>query len=267
MRTTGWMTMAAMAMTVAACDSGATSDGTTEATEASLSAGAAEGDGEALGSMAFPLTDVPSAPGLPTAADRVQRFKAFVDSRLTCADAVATAGGDGVTVTFDKDCTWAGRRWTGSVAITWDAGGNSADIVFDGVSVSGATLTGDMTVTRVEDGHVTVSADWTRTRGARTIEGSWDSDFSWTDTTYTVNSATHSVKVNGRTATRTSTAVVWQKADPAPESGTVTFSGFRGNTWTMTFAKDESGAFTITVVGPRGTRTFTIGAAETVDPV
>lgn len=261
-----WMTVASVvvAMTAAACDDGAaTNDDATEATQASLSAGAAEGDGQALGSLAFPLSaDAPRA--LPTAADRVAHLRAFIQNRLTCAEATPATSGDGLTVTFSKDCTWAGRRWTGTVTFTWAQGGDVADVAFDGVSVSGATLTGDMTVTRVAEGHVTVTADWTRQNAVRTVEGSWDADLQWTETTYTVNSATHTVKVNGLTATRTSTAVVWQKGEVSPESGTVTFSGFHGKTWTMVFGRDDGGNLTVTVTGPRGTRTFTIGAGEAV---
>ncbi len=247
-----------------ACDDGAatTEDSTLEVTQAALSSAEAEGDGQALGALAFPRPRMgaPVPNGL-TAEERVQRLRDFVSDRLTCAEATASPAGDGVTLTFERDCQWAGRRWTGTVTFTWAAGGDSADVAFEGVKSNGATLTGDMTVTRVEEDHVTVEADWTRVRAdGRTVIGSWDGDYSWTDEAYTVHSAIHQVTIDGASATRTSTELVWQRDELAPESGTVTFSGFRGKTWTFAYGRDDEGNLQITVTGPNGeSRTFTLG--------
>lgn len=260
--------VAVLALGAAACDDGSETtatggESTLEVTQAALSAGEAEGDGQALGLLAFPRPrGMMGGPGALTAEERVQRLKDFVAERLTCATASEAAAGDGVTIVFERECQWAGRVWTGTVTFTWTAGGDTADIVFSGVKANGATLTGDMTVTRVEEDHVTVEADWTRTRpDGKSLVGSWNGDYSWTESTYTIHSATHVVTVDGASATRTSTDLVWQKNERAPESGTVTFSGFGGKTWSMVYGRDESGALQVTVTGPNGqSRTFTIGA-------
>jgi len=237
----------------------ASDDPPAEAYTAALSASEAEGDGQALGALAFPRMGM--LPGRPmNPAQRIANIKEFIKDHLTCAEAVAQGDQD-LTLTFTKDCTWSGRRWNGEVTITYSADGGSADIDFQGVNVNGATLTGAMTVTQLEEGHVTVEADWTRVGPRHTVEGSWDGDYAWTETTWIVNSATHVVTVDGQSATRTTTAVVWQREDRAPESGSVTFTGFRGKTWTMVFGRDDSGQLIVTVTGPEGnSRVFTPGA-------
>lgn len=242
----------------AACAEEGAEDPTVEAYSAALSASEPEGDGLALGALAFPRRPgAVIAAGL-TIEQRVANLKAFIDERLDCADAVEAE--DGLEIVFTKDCTWMGRRWTGTVDITWVAGGDTAELDFEGVAVNGATLTGTMSVTRIEEGHVTVEADWTRTNARHSVTGAYDGDYTWDDTTFTVNSATHALTIDGHTATRTSTALVWQRDQVAPQSGTVSFTGFRGKSWTMTFSRDEAGKVVITVTGPEGqVRVFTPG--------
>jgi hypothetical protein len=225
-----------------------------EVATAALSASEAEGDGQAMGALAFPR-----GAGM-TAEQRVQAFTDFIDANLSCAE--ATPSGAGVELTFSTNCVWSGRRWTGSVTFAWDGNGDRADVTYDGLKVNGATLTGEMSVTRVEEDHVIVAADWTRvTARGKTIVGSWDGDYEWDEAAYTVNSASHVVTVDGVAANRTATDIVWQRDEIAPESGTVSITNFRGRSWTMTHGRDDAGNLTVTVTRPNGaTRTYTIGA-------
>ena len=256
------LTISALA---AACDSSEPNDDTVATVNAALSTSAVEGDGQALGIMAFPR-GVATQRGVFTAQQRVDHIKAWVADNLTCAEAVPVAGDDAaIQLEMSRDCAWAGRRWTGTITITYTA--DAATMEFEGLTVNGGTLTGDMTVTHVAEGHVTVSADWTTVRAnGRTVVGAWDAEWTWDDAAYTIVAATHQVTVDGeKSATLTKANVVWQRGDVAPESGTVTFTGFRGRTWTMTFGRAESGELTITVVGQRGTRTFTVPARTETD--
>jgi len=242
---------AALASTLAVACNTDPADTTLEATSAALTAGDAEADSAALGTLAF-------IPGSAlTAGERVAHLKAWVASSLTCADATTT--GDGVALTFSSDCSWNGRKWTGTVAITWDAVGKTAAIEMEGVKVNGATLSGTIDVASLGDRHVTVDADMTKTRAdGKVVDGTWDAEYQWDDTSYTVVASQQTLNVNGHSATRSVDQLVWAKADHAPSSGTVTLNGFRGRSWTFVYAVVD-GAHQVTVTGPRGTKTFVIG--------
>ncbi len=247
--------IAALTVLAGACDKDGEVDSNLEVAEAALSTSEAEGDGQALGILAFPR-----GAGL-TAEERVQALKDFVDDKLTCGE--VTASGDrGATLTFGTSCDWSGRRWTGSVSFSWAADGSSAEVTYEGLKTNGATLTGEMTVTRVEEDHVVVDADWTRvTAAGKTVVGSWDGDYQWDDAAYTINSASHVATVDGLSANRTATDLVWQRDERAPESGVVSISNFRGRSWTMTHGRNDAGDLTVTVTRPNGaTRTFVIDA-------
>jgi len=248
--------LAALPFAALACTSEGEDD-SVASVNAALSASAAEGDGLALGTLAFPIgADAPRA--VMTGQQRVDQLRAWVASRLTCATATPVVGDDTrVVLQMSQDCTWAGRKWTGTITITYSA--DEAALELEGLAVNGASMSGDMTVTRLGEGHVTVSADWTTLRpSGRTVTGAWDAEWTWDDASYTVVSATHQLTIEGRSATLTKSGVTWQRDEVAPSTGTVTFTGFRGRTWTMTFGRDDAGQITITVDAPRGTRTFTI---------
>ncbi len=254
---------------LAGCKGGLAGDGdeTSEALVSSSAALATESEGQALGALAFPSAATPAsgvATTLPTAEERAAALKAYIDARLTCADAAQTGGL--VNITFTKDCAWVGRRWTGTVAVSYQTAAATAHLELGGVSVNGATFEGDMDVTLVADGHVTVQADWKvmRATGVEVI-GQWDTDFTWTDTTYTVVSAHHSLTIDGLTATLTKSNVSWNRDEVAPSSGTVSFTGFQGQNWTLVYSRASDGKINITVTNGRGqSRTFTLPG--TVEP-
>jgi len=253
--------IAALTVLAGACDKDAEVDSNLEVAEAALSTSEAEGDGQALGILAFPR-----GAGL-TGEQRVQALKNYIEENLACAD-VTASGGLGATLTFGTNCQWSGRRWTGTVTLSWTADGSSADVTYQGLKANGATLTGEMTVTRVEEDHVVVDADWTRvTAAGTTVVGSWDGDYQWDDAAYTINSASHVATVNGISANRTATDLVWQRDEPAPESGVVSITNFRGRNWTMTHGRNDAGDLTVTVTRPNGaTRTFVIDADGQPEP-
>lgn len=244
-------TAAALMVFAGACNE-IESDTNLEVAEAALSASEAEGDGQALGFLAFPR-----GAGM-TAEQRVQALREYVEQSLTCAEVTPSAAS--ATLTFGTDCTWSGRRWTGSVTVSWAANGGSAEITYEGLKSNGATMNGEMTVTRVAEDHLVVDADWTRiTANGKAVVGSWDGDFQWDDAAYTVNRATHVVTVAGLSANRTATDLVWQRDELAPESGVVSITNFRGRNWTMTHGRNADGDLTVTVSRPSGaTRTFVI---------
>ena len=253
-----------LATAAAACNEvEASADDTTDAVAVSTAALEAESDGMALGSLAFPAGALVGQ--LPaTAQERVDAFKAWVAARLTCAD--ATASGGVVDLTFTRDCTWAGKRWTGTIQIAFPANGTSATLTMSGLNVNGATMSGTLEVVKVADQHVTLAADWTTVRpSGRVVEGAWDAEYSWTDAAFTIVAATHELDVDGATSTLTKTGLTWLYGDYAPESGTVTFTGFRGRTWSMVFGRDASGQITVTLTTPNGrTRTYTVDATGRV---
>lgn len=232
-----------------------------EVAEAALSVSEAEGDGQALGVLAFPR-----GAGM-TAEQRVQTLIDYVEANLACAD-TTPSGGNGVALTFGTSCEWSGRRWTGTVTFSWAANGDSAEVTYTGLKNNGATLSGEMSVTRIEEDHLVVDADWTRvTARGKTVVGSWDGDYQWDDSAYTVNSASHVVTVDGVAANRTATDIVWQRDEIAPESGVVSITNFRGRNWTMTHGRDDGGNLTVTVTRPNGaTRTYTIDGDGQPEP-
>lgn len=238
------------------CDnaSDTASDETVEVTVAALSASESEGAGLQLGSLAFPR----GGRGL-TAAERIQRLRDHIAESLTCAE-VGPSDGDAVTLTFGTTCSWNGRRWTGTVEIAYAADGSLASLDFDGVAVNGSTISGSLDVTWLGEQHVQVVADTTRNitspRRPRVVVGHWDGEYLWDDTSYTVVSADHTVTVNGVTATRNADDIVWLKSAYSPESGTASFTGFRGKTWSFVFGVSD-GVHQVTVTRPDGTvRTF-----------
>jgi len=239
------------------CDNTSDSgDDTVEATVAALSASESEGAGMQLGSLAFAR----GGSGL-TAGQRIQRLREHIAEALTCAE-VGPSEGDAVSLTFGKTCSWNGRRWTGTVEVAYAADGSSASLDFDGVAVNGSTISGSLDVTWLAEHHVQVVSDTTRNlntpRGARLVVGHSDGEFMWDDTSYTVVSADQTVTVNGVTATRSADDVVWLKAAYSPESGTASFTGFRGKTFTFVFSVTD-GVHQVTVTRPDGTtRTFDV---------
>lgn len=237
-------------------DSTSSDDPVVEATVAALSAGDAEADSQSLGALAF----VPG--GALTAGERVARVRAYIGEHLTCAQATDTS--DGLELTFTKDCEWNGRKWTGTVSISWTADGGSAVIEFEGVKVTGATISGSIDVTSLGDRHVAVDADMQKVRPDGTVvDGTWEGEYQWTDTSYTVVSSTQTLTIDGHTATRTVTGLVWDKDERVPSAGTVSFSGFRGRTWTLVYAEVD-GSHTVTVTRPNGeSRTFVVGGNGT----
>lgn len=260
------LVVAALAL-LAGCKGGLAGDGdeTSEALVSSSAALATESEGQALGALAFPGAATPAssvATTLPTAEERAAALKAYIEARLTCADAAQTGGL--VNITFTKDCAWAGQRWSGSVEVTYAPTTASAHFELGGVSVNGATFDGDMDVTLVADGHVTVQADWQvmRATGIQVI-GQWDTDFTWNDTTYTVVSAHHSLTIDGHTATLTKSNVSWNRDEIAPSSGTVSFTGFQGQNWTLVYSRATDGNIKITITNGRGqSRTITLPGTE-----
>lgn len=245
--------IAGLALVAPACnDADTTEDPAVEATVAALSAGDAEADSASLGALAF----VPGA--ALTAGERVALAKAWIADHLTCAQSVDIS--DGLALTFASDCQWNGRKWTGTVEITWAADGSSAAIDFEGVKVTGATISGSIDVTSLGERHVSVDADMQKVRPDGTVvDGTWDAEYQWTDASYTVVSSAQTLTIDGHTATRNVTGLSWDKDERAPSAGTVTFSGFRGRTWTLVYAEVD-GQHTVTVTRPNGqSRTFVIG--------
>jgi len=253
--------IAALTVLAGACNDTEEVDSNLEVAGAALSASEAEGDGQALGVFAFPR-----GAGM-TGEQRVQALKNFIDESLTCAD-VTVSGGLGATLTFSSNCQWSGRKWTGTVTLSWTADGTSAEVTYAGLKVNGATLDGEMSVTRAEEDHLIVDADWTRvTATGTTVVGSWDGDYQWDAAAYTINSASHVATVNGISANRTATDLVWQRDELAPESGVVSITNFRGRNWTMTHGRNADGDLTVTVTRPNGaTRTFVIDADGQPEP-
>ncbi|MCA9517152.1 MAG: hypothetical protein KC635_19560 [Myxococcales bacterium] len=238
-----------LTLTTAAGCNEATTDDSEDAVAVSSAALESEGDGQALGTLVFSTDVVAQLPA--TAQERVAAAKAWIEARLTCAE--VTASGGILDLTFSRDCAWAGRRWTGAIHVEYGADGSSASLSMSGLAVDGATMTGTLEIDRVADKHLMIAADWQTTRASgRQVNGSWDAEYTWDDTAYTIVSAVHEVDVDGRTATLTKSGVHWVRTAYAPDSGTVTFSGFRGNTWTMTYATNADGDTVVTITGPRG---------------
>jgi len=253
----------------AGCDNAAdTNDATVEVTAAALTTSEAEGSDAFIGSLAFPR----GGSGL-TAGERIERLRAHIAEALTCAEVGPVTDGDAVTLTFGSDCTWNGRRWTGTIALAYSADGSNASLDFDGVNVNGGTITGSLDVTWLGEHHVSVVADTTRTvspsaegrRAGRVVAGHWEGEYQWDDASYTIVSADHNVTVNGVTAIRSADQVVWLKSEYSPESGSASISGFRGKTWSFVFGVVD-GVHQITVTRPDGsTRTFDITADGELD--
>ena len=134
------------------------------------------------------------------------------------------------------------------------------DGVGEGVKVTGATISGSIDVTSLGERHVSVDADMQKVRPDGTVvDGTWDAEYQWTDASYTVVSSAQTLTIDGHTATRNVTGLSWDKDERAPSAGTVTFSGFRGRTWTLVYAEVD-GQHTVTVTRPNGqSRTFVIG--------
>lgn len=258
MRSLRFFVPALAALTLGACskDSTPTDDEATAVMLGAVQESSSTGDSASLGALAFPTSDGKaddSSGGgtAKTAEERLAQLQEYVKANLKCVTVGPAVGK--VNLTFGQSCTWSGRKWTGTVTITYTKV-NEALIEFEGLSVNGkATMSGSWTVTQLAVGHITVKGGRTAVWGTTTVTGSIDAEYQWTDTTITVINATHTRTVAGATATLQTTSLVWQKADIAPESGSITFTSKAGKTWTVSFSRDAAtGDILATLTGPGG---------------
>ena len=203
---------------------------------------------------AAPPADALPVPSL-TAQQRIDNVKAWVKARLSCATATDISGG--AKIQFTKDCQWNGKRWTGDVSIVYTKG-DTATITFSGLALSGlASTEGTLTVTKLGQDHVTVTGERTTNFGAHTVVATLSGEYKWDEESVSIVTATRTRTVDGITATQTTTGIHWLRSEVSPEAGTIVRTTLKGNTYTVTFSREaDSGNLLVTVVSPRGTKTF-----------
>lgn len=270
----GTVGAAFLALSVTAgCDRGLGShpisvpDETSAALVASTAESAVEGDAQALGVLAFPEdATVPAGlESLPaTAEERLARAQAYVAAHLSCAD--ASASGTVLDIHFGKECQWAGRQWSGAIAIDYDASEGVANIKLDGVAVNGASLSGDIDVTYIAEAHVSVSAELQAVRPTGiSVEAAWDAEYEWNDSSYSIVSSTARTTIDGAKAVVQKANIVWQKGEVVPSQGHVDFTGFQGRSWSLVYGRAANGDAEVTVSRRGQSHTYTFPAASEPD--
>lgn len=216
-----------------------------------------------LGHLAFPTgvtgkpdSAEPAGEEPKTAEERVQAVKDYIAAHSECADPVPS--GSVLNITFSKTCTWAGRRWAGTVVITYSSA-DAATLTMEGLTIQGGALSGTLTVERKAEGHLVLDADWTAVREGVTRTGAWDAEYMWDDEAYTVVHAKHVLTLPEGQRTLETSDLVWKREELTPESGTITFTALGGRTWTVVFEGD-----TVTVTPPSG-ETHTFDSASLVE--
>ena len=258
------MAGACLSLSLSAVACAGQSDPATEealaAVEAGLSEASADDEAAAFGELAFPADE--AAKGklhkLHSGAERLLHLKAFLKKHITCADA-ADVDPSSATISFTKECTWSGKRWNGSVTITYSEDGQAV-LDFEGLTVGGNTLTGTMTITKLEEGHVTVSASAEVVKESGNVTRTLEAELLWTETTRSIVSAKHTRSVNGQTATLDAEGLVWSKGMKAPQAGSITHTSMNGKVRSMAFSLQDDGSVLVTVTRPDGsTKTFVVG--------
>ncbi len=243
-----------------ACGGGETLDNENATTVAALALAETAGadDEGSLGALAFSEVPAASAPGKADAAtteERLARFKDYVTSKISCANTVEAAGA--VTLTFGKDCTWAGKRWSGEATFTYDTP-NSVTVDFAGLSVRGATTTGTFTVTRKGERHVTLEGSRSSEAAGVTVDATVVLEAQWDEDSLALVSAKRTKTVDGASRTYTALGVHWVRGERAPETGTMSWLTRAGKTYTIAFARTSEGALEATVTSPTGTTTVPV---------
>ncbi len=122
-----------------------------------------------------------------------------------------------------------------------------------------ATTAGSLTLTKLEDGHMTVTGERTTTVGARVIDATLDAEYRWDEASVTIVKSTRTRTAGELTATLVVTDLHWLRSDSRPESGSIAWTNRGGVTRTITFSRDDAGDIQVMVEDPKGKKSFAGG--------
>lgn len=199
--------------------------------------------------------------------DAAEELRATIANQVPCAE----ASRDRATVIVEwgvtDGCTYKGRSYTGTTAITiarTEAG--SLQVTHDWMDLSNGkvTVTGTATITwSGEDRTRRVEHEATWTDGERTVTGSGDRTQTFLETDADTG---WKLQVDGSRAWKNGerswdldiNAVTVRSVDPVPESGSYTLVNPAGKTLKLSFARVDETTIAVTVAGPRRDFTFNV---------